>query len=122
MTIYGIIISAIFNSLLNGTASIFFKKKLTHQPIAQPKDFIFFLLDPLIIFACFLIFISMYFSIKTLSFTKLSIALPLIFSCNLIFSTLAGAVFFQEKINLHIFTGLILILIGIFFLTTPIHK
>jgi multidrug transporter EmrE-like cation transporter len=117
MALYWTIVYALLNACFNGSASIIFKRKLLLKKINHPQEFILFLFDPIILGACFLVVISLYFSIKTLSITKLSIASPLIFSINLIVSYIAGTVFFQEKINFCGYLGLFLILLGIFFLT-----
>ncbi len=108
---------AIMHAFLNGTAALIIKKKLMNFQINKVQEFVFFFMDPLIIFACFLILFSMYFSTRTLSYSKFTVGIPLIYALNFIYTIFLGMAFLGETINLQGCLGLILIIMGIVLLT-----
>ncbi|AII14030.1 hypothetical membrane protein [Campylobacter iguaniorum] len=110
----------LFFSLLYAFFNVFgaalIKNKLLEKTIGNFKDFIYFLFDLKIFLAIFLIFISMFFSIKALSVDKFSFVIPILTGINFLVTLAVGHVFFKDELALSGYMGIILILIGIYLL------
>jgi len=103
---------AIFN--VAGAAII--KNKLSYGSIADFKQFLFFLMDIKIVAAMFLIFVSMFFSIKALSLDKFSLIIPILTGVNFLVTVGVGYLFFKDILYVSGYIGILLITIGIYLL------
>jgi multidrug transporter EmrE-like cation transporter len=104
---------AVFN--VSGAAII--KTKLLEHKIVAVKDFLWFLLDWKIMGAMVFIFVSMFFSIKALSLAKFSNVIPVMTGINFMITVSVGLLYFKDRISLWGYTGIILIIIGIYLIT-----
>jgi len=113
---YNIYIFSLLYALFNVAGAAIIKNKLLLVQIASVKDFLIFLLDIKIIFAMLLIFISMFFSIRALSFDKFSLVIPVLTGVNFLTTVIVGYLFFEDKLYLIGYLGILFIMIGIYLL------
>ena len=113
-----IVIFCSMYALLNVSAAAIIKHKLLTNKINQLQDFVFFLVDPRIVFAIAMIVGSMYFSMKALSISEFSFVIPISTSINFILTILFGIIFFKDNLAIASYAGILLILMGILLLTT----
>ena len=113
-------ISIYFFSLLyaifNVAGAAIIKNKLLIINISNFKEFILFLIDAKIILAVFLIFISMFFSIKALSLDKFSLVIPILIGINFLVTIGVGYLFFEDELTLIGYLGILFIMTGIYLL------
>lgn len=113
---YSILVFSFLYALFNVSGAAIIKNKLTMNSIVSLRDFIVFLFDYKIIFAMTLIFISMFFSIKALSIDKFSVVIPTLTGVNFILTVCAGYLFFKDELALVGYLGVLLIMLGIYFI------
>ena len=106
---YSIYLFSIFNVAI-------IKHKLLLGRIGNFKDFILFLFDFKIILAMVFIFISMFFSIKALSFNKFSLVIPILTGINFLITVAVGYLFFKDELALSGYLGILFIIVGIYLL------
>ena len=104
------------NSSSNSVSIGIIKNKLLLGSIQTFREFIFFLIDIKIILAMGFIFISMFFSIKALSFDKFSLVIPILTGVNFLVTLVVGHIFFKDELALTGYIGILFILIGIYLL------
>jgi multidrug transporter EmrE-like cation transporter len=109
-----IFVFSVLYGLFNVTGAAIIKSKLLTNRIVDPQEFIVFLLDPKIMGAVLLIFISMFFSIKALSLSTFSSVIPLMTGINFMITVFIGMVFFKDQLALIGYMGILLILAGIY--------
>jgi len=113
---YSIYIFSFLYAVFNVAGAAIIKNKLLIGPITNFKEFLFFLLDFKIIFAIFFIFISMFFSIKALSFDRFSLVIPILTGINFLVTVGVGYIFFKDELALTGYLGILFIIVGIYLL------
>lgn len=113
---YNIFIYSFFYAVFNVTGAAIIKNKLLQKSIGNFFEFILFLLDVKIVLAMFFIFISMFFSLKALSFGRFSLIVPITTGINFLVTILFGYVFFKDKLALTGYLGILFIFVGIYLL------
>lgn len=108
-----IAIYAFFYAIFNVSGAVIMKSKLLTNKVSTVKDFSVFLLDPKIIGAIGLIFVSMFFSIKALSLGKMSEVIPVLTGVNFVITIVFGYFLFHNSISLIHYLGILLIFVGI---------
>jgi len=102
--------------MFNVAGASIIKNKLNSGTISTISDFFVFLLDLRIIAAMSLIFISMFFSIKVLSFDKFSSVIPVLTGVNFMVTVAVGHIFFKDTLSLMGYVGILFIILGIYLL------
>ena len=113
---FSIYIYSLLYALFNVAGAAIIKNKLLHGNIENVKEFLLFLIDFKIIGAMLLIFISMFFSIKALSLDKFSLVIPILTGINFLVTVCVGYMFFDDKLALASYIGILFIIIGIYLL------
>ena len=111
-----ILIFSFLYAIFNVMGAAIIKNKLLLGSIQTFREFIFFLIDIKIILAMGFIFISMFFSIKALSFDKFSLVIPILTGVNFLVTLVVGYIFFKDELALTGYIGILFILIGIYLL------
>jgi multidrug transporter EmrE-like cation transporter len=109
----GVLIFSFLYALFNVSAAVLIKRKLLTHKIGGFTDFFVFLIDPKIFVAIILIVISMFWSMKTLSMSSFSLAIPLMTSINFILTIIFAVFFFKDHLVFSSYIGLMMILSGI---------
>jgi|APSaa5957512493_1039668.scaffolds.fasta_scaffold205379_1 multidrug transporter EmrE-like cation transporter len=104
-------------AVFNVFGAAIMKNKLLTVKISGFREFLFFLIDPVILIALFAIFISMFFSIKSLSIADFSSVIPVMTAINFIITVTVGLVFFKDIISTNGYIGLFLIIAGIYMIS-----
>ncbi len=111
-----ILIFSFLYAIFNVMGAAIIKNKLLLGSIQTFREFIFFLIDIKIILAMGFIFISMFFSIKALSFDKFSLVIPILTGVNFLVTLAVGHIFFKDELALTGYIGILFIVIGIYLL------
>ncbi|MFW2352993.1 hypothetical protein [Aliarcobacter butzleri] len=111
-----ILIFSFLYAIFNVAGAAIIKHKLLLGRIGNFKDFILFLFDFKIILAMVFIFISMFFSIKALSFNKFSLVIPILTGINFLITVAVGYLFFKDELALSGYLGILFIIVGIYLL------
>lgn len=113
MQILTITAYSILYSIFNVLGASIIKTKLNSSKVSSIQDFAVFLLNaPIILAICFIV-MSMYFSIKALSISDFSSAIPYMTGFNFILTLAVGLMYFKERLNIVGYVGILTIFIGI---------
>ena len=99
-------------AIFNSSAALIIKHKLLTYKVTNPYEFVIFLMDMKIVLAFILIIISMFFAIRALSLSQISVVIPLSTSINFIVTVIMGILFFKDTLTMQSYIGLACILIG----------
>jgi multidrug transporter EmrE-like cation transporter len=108
---------SVLYAIFNSSGAVLIKYHLRNRSLIGVKDWVGFLLQPTIIFAFLIIFISALLLFKALSLGAYSVVIPTATAINFIFTVLIGYFLFKERVNLAMLSGIALILTGLFILT-----
>jgi multidrug transporter EmrE-like cation transporter len=108
-----IIVLATLYAIFNVVGAAIIKKRLVGVKIDEVRHFIQFLFDPLIFLAFALIMVSMFFAVKGLSLSAFSTFVPLMTGINFALTVSAGALYFNDRLNIYGYVGVVVIIIGV---------
>jgi len=109
-----ILLYSFLYAIFNVSGATIIKSKLMLVDLTTFRAFIVFLLDWKIVLAIFLIFISMFFSIKTLSIDKFSVIIPILTGVNFLVTIIVGYLLFKDTLILTSYIGILFIILGIY--------
>lgn len=104
---------SILYSIFNVLGASILKTRLSTSSVGTLREFVVFLLHPKSMLAIAFVVASMYFSIRALSVSKFSSAIPYMTGFNFALTVAVGFVLFKERLNLVGYVGIITIFTGI---------
>jgi uncharacterized membrane protein len=105
-------------ALLNTGGAAVIKYHLKGNTLSHWRDWIVFLLQPSVLFAFVVIFLSALVMFKALSSGAFSLVIPIATGINFIFTVAIGYFLFSDTLNLRAFVGFLFILLGILLLSS----
>lgn len=113
MKIVSLVLSCLFYAMFNVAGASIIKYQISRRRLTGLIDYVQLLLQPAILFAVFLIFLSALVMFKALSVGKLSIVSPLATGINFILTIIVGACYFGDRLSYAAYLGVLFIIIGI---------
>lgn len=110
---YQITFYAILYAAFNVAGAVLIKKSLAGSAVDNLHGFVVLFLNPKCIVAVSFIVVSMYFSIKAISLSGISVVVPYMTGINFVLTGLCGVLILNEKVGILGFFGMLLIVVGI---------
>jgi len=104
-------------AILNVTGAALIKWKLKGRTLSAVNDWLKLLLEPQVIAAFALIFLSMLVIFKALSLANFTFVIPVSAGINFVLTVIAGYFIFKDSLNYISFIGFALIISGILLLS-----
>ena len=104
-------------ALFNVIGVSILKSQLSSESLKNTQSYLLYILSGKVLIGLLLIFISMFFALKVLSFKSILVANPLFVSGNFLITILVSILYFNNVLTILNLIGMALIIVGVFFIS-----
>lgn len=104
-------------ALFNVIGVSILKSQLSSESLKNTQSYLLYIFSGKVLIGLLLIFISMFFALKVLSFKSILVANPLFVSGNFLITILVSILYFNNSLTIFNLIGMVLIIVGVIFIS-----